>query len=124
MIFHAIPEESESVEPADAGVFCRNRSADWPGAFSLFEVSAERNHVSQLRDNWLPSARSSLQTQSGLRDIRLGEYRLAISQTPVENLEADTRIEAGIAIYRRAVAEYRNSSQSRMRELLPRMSRR
>jgi methyl-accepting chemotaxis protein len=76
------------------------------GAFSLFELSAENSHVAQLRDNWLPSVRSSLQMQAGLRDIRLGEYRLATSQSPAEIQEADTRIEAGIASYGRAVAEY------------------
>jgi len=76
------------------------------GVFSLFEMSAENSHVSQMRDNWLPSVRSSLQMQAGLREIRLGEYRLATSETPAQIQEADTRIEAGIASYGRAVAEY------------------
>ncbi|WP_429315777.1 methyl-accepting chemotaxis protein [Paraburkholderia sp. GAS448] len=76
------------------------------GAFSLFEVSAENNHVSQLRDNWLPSVRSSLQMQSGLRAIRLAEYRAASSLTPAQAQEAETRIEAGLANYRHADAEY------------------
>ncbi|MEM5327889.1 methyl-accepting chemotaxis protein [Paraburkholderia sp. JHI2823] len=76
------------------------------GLFSLFEMSAENSHVSQMRDNWLPSVRSSLQMQAGLREIRLGEYRLATSETPAQIQEADTRIEAGIASYGRAVAEY------------------
>jgi methyl-accepting chemotaxis protein len=76
------------------------------GAFSLVEMSAQNNRVSQMRDNWLPSVRSSLQMQAGLREIRLGEYRLATSQTPAEIQEADTRIEAGIAGYGRAVSEY------------------
>jgi methyl-accepting chemotaxis protein len=76
------------------------------GTFSLFEVSAENNHVSQLRDNWLPSVRSSLEMQAALREIRLGEYRLATSQAAAEIREADMRIDAGIASYERAVAEY------------------
>ena len=76
------------------------------GAFSLFEVSAENNHVSQLRDNWLPSVRSSLQMQAGLRDIRLAEYRLATSPSPGEIQQAEMRIDGGITSYGRAVAEY------------------
>jgi methyl-accepting chemotaxis protein len=76
------------------------------GAIGLFEVSAENDHVSQLRDNWLPSMRSSLQMQAALRDIRLGEYRLVTSQSPTAIQEADTRIEAGITSYGRAVSEY------------------
>jgi methyl-accepting chemotaxis protein len=76
------------------------------GAFSLFEMSAQNSRVAQMRDNWLPSVRSSLQMQAGLREIRLGEYRIATSQTPAEIQEADTRIEAGIAGYGRAASEY------------------
>ncbi|RDJ98788.1 chemotaxis protein [Paraburkholderia lacunae] len=76
------------------------------GALSLFEVSAENNHVAQLRDNWLPSVRSSLQMQSGLRAIRLAEFRAASSLTPAQAQEAETRIEAGFADYRRPAAEY------------------
>lgn len=76
------------------------------GVFSPFEVSAENNHVSQLRDNWLPSVRSSLQMQASLRDLRLAEYRLANAGSPTHVQDADTRITAGLASYSRAVAEY------------------
>ena len=44
--------------------------------------------------------------QAGLRDIRLGEYRAAGPGTPSEAQDADTRIEDGIADYRRAAAEF------------------
>jgi methyl-accepting chemotaxis protein len=76
------------------------------GGFSLFEISAENDHVSQLRDNWLPSVRSSLQMQAGLRDIRLAEYRLATAQTPAEIQDAESQSQARIATYDHAVAEY------------------
>ena len=76
------------------------------GALSLFEVSAENIHVSQLRDNWLPSVRSSLQMQAGLRAIRLAEFRAVSSLTPAQAQEAEPRIEAALADYRRAAAEY------------------
>ena len=76
------------------------------GAFSLFELSGENAHVAELRDNWLPSVRSSLQMQAGLREIRLNEYRAAGSATPAEAQKAEPLIEAGLANYRHADAEY------------------
>ena len=76
------------------------------GVFCLFEVSGENDHVAEFRDNWLPSVRSSLQMQAGLRQTRINEYRAASSQTPAAIQEAEARIDAGIADYGRAAAEY------------------
>jgi methyl-accepting chemotaxis protein len=76
------------------------------GVFCLFEISGENLHVAELRDNWLPSVRSSLQMQAGLRQIRINEYRAVSSQTPAASQQAESRIEAGIADYRQAAAEY------------------
>jgi methyl-accepting chemotaxis protein len=76
------------------------------GMFCLFEVSSENTHVTELRDNWLPSVRSSLQMQVGLRAIRLGEFRASGAKTQAETQEAEARIEAAIEAYRRAAAEY------------------
>ncbi|MEX3967386.1 methyl-accepting chemotaxis protein [Paraburkholderia sp. EG286B] len=76
------------------------------GAFSVFEVSSENDHVAQFRDNWLPSVRSSLQMQAGLRAISLAEYRASGAQTQSASQEAEARIDAGLADYRRASAEY------------------
>ena len=76
------------------------------GSFCLLEVSSENGHVAELRDNWLPSVRSSLQMQAGLRAIRLGEYHVATAQTPAASQEAESQGDAGIADYQRAAAEY------------------
>ncbi|MGF6917931.1 methyl-accepting chemotaxis protein [Paraburkholderia sp. 40] len=76
------------------------------GAVSLFEVSGENSHVAELRDNWLPSVRTSLQMQAALRAIRLGEFRAVGAPTPAEIQHAETVIAAGIADYRRVSAEY------------------
>jgi methyl-accepting chemotaxis protein len=76
------------------------------GVFCLFEMSGENARVAEFRDNWLPSVRSSLQMQSGLRQTRINEYRAVSSQSPASIQEAEARIDAGIAEYRRAAAEY------------------
>ena len=76
------------------------------GMFSLVEVSGENTHVAELRDNWLPRARSSLQMMGALRLIRLGEFRAAGATTPAETQHGNAAIEAGIAAYRQAAEEY------------------
>jgi methyl-accepting chemotaxis protein len=76
------------------------------GAVGLFEVSSENTHVGELRDNWMPSVRSSLQMQSGLREIRINEYRAVGAQSPDAVQAAEVKIDAGLANYHRAAAEY------------------
>jgi methyl-accepting chemotaxis protein len=76
------------------------------GTFSLLEVNTENNHVSALRDSWLPLVRSSLQMQGALQDIRLLEYRRVTAETPVETQDVDTKIEGSIANYGRSATEY------------------
>lgn len=76
------------------------------GVFSLIEVHAENDHVAQMRDRWLPAVRSTLQIQAGMRDIRLGEFRIVTAQTPDEVAEGDRRIDIGIANYDKARVEY------------------
>ena len=76
------------------------------GVFCLFEVSGENIHVAELRDNWLPSVRSSLQMLAGLREVRINEYRVTSSHTSEQIQEAEARIDAGIADYSKAAAEY------------------
>ena len=76
------------------------------GVFCLFEMSGENARVAAFRDNWLPSVRSSLQMQAGLRQTRINEYRVASSQSQAAIQEAEARIDAGIAEYRSAAAEY------------------
>ncbi|MEX3937595.1 methyl-accepting chemotaxis protein [Paraburkholderia phymatum] len=76
------------------------------GVFCLIEMSGENARVAEFRDNWLPSVRSSLQMQAGLRQTRINEYRAASSQSPASIQEAEARIDAGLAEYRSAAAEY------------------
>ncbi|WP_233885737.1 methyl-accepting chemotaxis protein [Paraburkholderia flagellata] len=76
------------------------------GVFCLFEVSGENVHVAEFRDNWLPSVRSSQQMLAGLRQARINEYRATSSQNPAAIQDAEARIDAGMADYRGAAADY------------------
>jgi methyl-accepting chemotaxis protein len=76
------------------------------GGASLFEVSAENAHVAVMRDRWLPAVRSSLEMQSRLRFLRLGEYRAIGAQTPADAQDAEARIESGISASATAAADY------------------
>jgi hypothetical protein len=76
------------------------------GLFSLSEMKAENAHVGELRDNWLPSVRSSLQMQNGLLDLRTLEYRIASASAPSDVQDTDAHMDATIAGYHRAAAEY------------------
>ena len=76
------------------------------GTLSLVELKHQNDHAEQLRDNWLPSVRRSLEMQASLHNLRLAEYRLVTASTPGE-IEADEPlvIEA-VASYERAGLEY------------------
>jgi len=76
------------------------------GGVALFEVTAENAHVAQLRDNWLPAMQSSLGMLGGLSDIRLAEYRVVTAATPSDIQQGESLIEADIAAYRSAAAQY------------------
>ncbi|MGF6779339.1 methyl-accepting chemotaxis protein [Paraburkholderia sp. GAS334] len=76
------------------------------GAFSLFQMNAQNVHIAQLRDNWLPAVRSSLQMQTALLNIRLGEYATGVAPSPAAVQTADERIKISIGDYERAAAEY------------------
>lgn len=64
------------------------------GAFSLLELRGENARVVELRDNWLPSVRSSLQMQAGLREIRINEYRVAAAATAADAAALEPLIES------------------------------
>ncbi|HWZ47797.1 MAG TPA: methyl-accepting chemotaxis protein [Herbaspirillum sp.] len=76
------------------------------GGTSLFQVSAENAHVAAMRDQWLPAVRSSLEMQSRLRFLRLGEYRAVSAQTPADAQDAEARIKSGISASATAAANY------------------
>src|SRR5260370_9406440 len=76
------------------------------GGFSLFEMSAQNTHVAQLCDNWLPAVRSSLQMQTGLLNIRIGEFAIEVAQTPSAVQAAERRIKDSIGSYDQGAAEY------------------
>jgi methyl-accepting chemotaxis protein len=76
------------------------------GGTSLFQVSVENAHVAAMRDQWLPAVRSSLEMQSRLRFLRLGEYRAIGARTPADTQDAEARIKSGISASAIAAASY------------------
>ncbi|MGQ7935378.1 methyl-accepting chemotaxis protein [Paraburkholderia sp. D1E] len=76
------------------------------GAFSLFEMNAQNNHVVQLHNNWLPSIRSSMRLQTTLLNIRAAEYAIETATSPTVIQAADARIEESIRHYDQIAAEY------------------
>ena len=76
------------------------------GAFSLYEVSAENDHVAALRDKWSASVSSSLRMQNALNQIRLSEFRMASTDKVAEAQAVDARMAPRIEAFRSASAEY------------------
>lgn len=76
------------------------------GVLSLAEVRAENNHVVQLRDNWLPSVRTSLEMQTALQDLRLLEYRLVSLSSESETQDINRRMDEVLRAYTQAATEY------------------
>ena len=76
------------------------------GGLALYEVSDENTIVSSMRENGLPSVRSSLQMEAALRDIALAEFLAMNANTPVDTQQAGTRIEGGIADFQHAATEF------------------
>ncbi|RKP46403.1 methyl-accepting chemotaxis protein [Trinickia fusca] len=76
------------------------------GGFCLYEISVENGHVTQLRDNWLPAVRASLQMQGALRTMRIGEYHAGNASSQAEFEAANAGTEAAIDTYHAAAADY------------------
>jgi len=76
------------------------------GAFSVFQMNAQNTHVIQLRDKWLPAVRSSLQIQTALVNIRVGEFSLETAASPSEVQVADNAVKDYFGNYDQAAAEY------------------
>jgi methyl-accepting chemotaxis protein len=76
------------------------------GSVALVEVSTENNHVAELRDNWLPSVRSSLQMLAGLRAIRIGEWGAVAADSPEGDQNSDKIIGAALADYAHSSDEF------------------
>jgi len=76
------------------------------GLFSLYEVSAENDHVAVLRDKWSASVSSSLRMQNALNQIRLSEFRMASTDKVAEVQAVDSRMQPRIDAFRSASAEY------------------
>jgi methyl-accepting chemotaxis protein len=76
------------------------------GVFSLYEVSAENDHIAALRDKWSASVSSSLRMQNALNQIRLSEFRMASTDKAAEVQAVDSRMEPRIEAFRSASAEY------------------
>jgi methyl-accepting chemotaxis protein len=76
------------------------------GVFSLYEMSGENAHVALLRDNSLPAVMNSLEMQSSLRAIRLGDYRAATASSPADIESASRLADQAIAEFRHAAGQY------------------
>lgn len=76
------------------------------GGFSLYQIYQQNNHVAQLRDNWLPSVRSSLQMAVQLAELRLTEVRLVNAQNDGELKQARESIDSIMSEYLSATKNY------------------
>ncbi|MFM0742231.1 MCP four helix bundle domain-containing protein, partial [Paraburkholderia xenovorans] len=76
------------------------------GVFSLLELGIENDHVAQMRDNWLPSVRSSLQVHVALGDLRRAELQAATARNDEELKQAEQLITATLSRVGQSSAEY------------------
>ncbi len=76
------------------------------GGFCLSQLHAENMRGDDLRNFRLPAVRDSLQMQSNLRDMRIGEFRLAGARTPDEVRTAIEQLDASMANYRQTMASF------------------
>ncbi len=76
------------------------------GIFSLYEISGENDHVALLSENSLPAVLNSLEMQSSLRAIRLGDYRAATALSAADIDAASQQVDQAIAEYRHSAAQY------------------
>ena len=87
------------------------------GAFSVFEMNAQNTHVIHLRDNWLPAVRSTLQMQTALVNIRVGELSLETASSPSAARVADNAIKDYAGNYDQAAAEYEKTFSHMLRNM-------
>lgn len=76
------------------------------GAFSLYKMSEQNQHMAALRDAWLPGVRSSLEMQSTIRGMRQNQFLAVTASTPDDIQIAEQRTVAALAHYKKASAEY------------------
>src|ERR1700676_387713 len=76
------------------------------GGVAVMEVSVENGHVMALRDDGLPSVRSSLEMLAGLRAIRIGEWGAVAANSPAADQNSDPIIDAALAAYGKSAATY------------------
>jgi methyl-accepting chemotaxis protein len=76
------------------------------GAFSLYQMSGENDHLVLLRDNSMPAVMNTLEMQSSLRAIRLADYRAATASSLSDIDAASQLANQAIAEFNRAAGLY------------------
>ena len=76
------------------------------GAVALVEVSTENTHVKNLRDNWMPSVRTSLEMMGALRAIRIAEWGAVAAQSTDDDANSDKILGGAIASFSESAQRY------------------
>jgi methyl-accepting chemotaxis protein len=69
------------------------------GITAVYEVNTANNHVSAIRDKWLPSVRYSLEMLGDLRGIRLAEWGVATARQASDIATREPAIDAAIVTF-------------------------
>ena len=77
------------------------------GVVAIIEMHAGNNRVSALQGIQLPAVRSSLQMAASTREIALGEFLAVGANTPLDIKHGTDMTDAGIGMFRNALAGYR-----------------
>jgi methyl-accepting chemotaxis protein len=76
------------------------------GAVALVEVSTEDTHVKNIRDNWMPSVRTSLEMIGTLRSIRIAEWGAVAAQTADDDASSDRILAGAIDSFSKSLSKY------------------
>ncbi|WP_169708756.1 methyl-accepting chemotaxis protein [Trinickia terrae] len=77
------------------------------GGIAIVEMRHGNDRVTSLQGTQLPAVRSSLQMASSVREMALGEFLAAGANTPVDLKHSTDVIDAGMAAFQAALAEFR-----------------
>lgn len=76
------------------------------GIFAIYELGRLNEKTDEIKDNWLPSVRSSMGMRNSLTALRVAELQHMLSGSADDQAKYEQRMDAALAAYRDAETTY------------------
>jgi len=76
------------------------------GVFSIYELARVGDTTVEIKDNWLPSVRTSMEMRRSLTEFRIGELQHVLSTTDEDMTHYEKRMESALSAFHKAEVLY------------------